>query len=133
VETLSFDQIPEVAHTVSAVLELVSIIIILGALLLAIARAVKWVVKGDSDRAYDAFKRSFGKGLLLGLEVLVAADLLRTVAFEPTWQNLLGLGFLVLVRTFLSWSLEVELEGHWPWQRKRLEAEAADGCSERDG
>jgi hypothetical protein len=57
-----------------------------------------------------------GKALLLGLELMVAADVIRTVTFEPTVANVAVLGSLVLVRTFLSWSMSVELEGQWPWQ-----------------
>jgi len=56
--------------------------------------------------------------LLLGLEFLVAADIIRTVALSPTMQNVVTLGLLVLIRTFLSWALVVEVEGTWPWQRK---------------
>ena len=72
-----------------------------------------------SETSYTYYKHTLGKGLLLGLEVLVAADVIRTVALEPTIQNIIGLGLLVLVRTFLSWSLIVEIEGGWPWQRDR--------------
>ncbi|HMD01787.1 MAG TPA: DUF1622 domain-containing protein, partial [Candidatus Baltobacteraceae bacterium] len=59
------------------------------------------------------------KGLLLGLELLVAADVVRTVALEPTLNNVAILGLLVVVRTFLSWSMAVEMDGCWPWQRGR--------------
>jgi uncharacterized membrane protein len=67
--------------------------------------------------AYEQYKVHLGKALLLGLEFLVAADIIRTVALEPTLQNVVILGLLVVVRTFLSWSLVVEIEGRWPWQR----------------
>jgi uncharacterized membrane protein len=56
---------------------------------------------------------------LLGLEILVAADIIRTVALEATLQSVVVLGLLVLVRTFLSWALVVEIEGRWPWQPER--------------
>ena len=61
------------------------------------------------------YKTQLGKALLLGLELLVAADIIQTVTLERTMQNVLMLAVLVLVRTFLSWSLIVEMEGHWPW------------------
>ena len=64
-----------------------------------------------------------GKGLLLGLEILVAADVIRTVALEPTSENIAALGLLVVVRTFLSWSLVVEVESRWPWQKKYASVE----------
>ena len=65
--------------------------------------------------AYSRYKTQLGKALLLGLELLVAADIIQTVTLERTMQNVLMLAVLVLVRTFLSWSLIVEMEGHWPW------------------
>jgi uncharacterized membrane protein len=66
--------------------------------------------------AYELYKVRLGKALLLGLELLVAADIIRTVALEPTLPNVMILAVLVVVRTFLSWSLVVEMEGHWPWK-----------------
>jgi len=66
--------------------------------------------------AYQDFKTRLVRALLLGLEFLVAADIVRTVALQPTLKNVAILGALVLVRTFLSWSLVVEIEGRWPWQ-----------------
>jgi len=68
--------------------------------------------------AYKHFKDQIGKALLLGLEFLVAADIIRTVALSPTLRNVAMLGVLVLIRTFLSWSLVVEIEGRWPWKPK---------------
>jgi uncharacterized membrane protein len=66
--------------------------------------------------AYVQYKVRLGRALLLGLELLVAADIIRTVALEPTLPNVMILAVLVVVRTFLSWSLIVEMEGHWPWK-----------------
>ncbi len=66
--------------------------------------------------AYVQYKVRLGRALLLGLELLVAADIIRTVALEPTLPNVMILAVLVVVRTFLSWSLVVEMEGHWPWK-----------------
>ena len=67
--------------------------------------------------AYDRYKSQLGRSLLLGLELLVAADIIETVTLDPTMENVLMLAVLVLVRTFLSWSLVVEIEGHWPWTK----------------
>ena len=75
---------------------------------------------GEADRAkavYHHYRQSIGRALLLGLELLVAADIIRTVAIEPTFQNLGVLALLVVIRTFLSWTLEMEISGRWPWQR----------------
>lgn len=67
--------------------------------------------------AYRALRQALGRSILLGLEILVAADIIRTVAIEPTLESLAVLAGIVAIRTFLSFSLEVELEGRWPWQR----------------
>jgi uncharacterized membrane protein len=67
--------------------------------------------------AYEGFRANLGRGILLGLELLVAADIIGTVAVTPSFENLGVLAVIVLIRTFLSFSLEVEIEGRWPWQR----------------
>jgi uncharacterized membrane protein len=72
---------------------------------------------------YDTYKIRIGRSLLLGLEVLVAADIVKTIALELTFASLGVLAGLVLVRTFLSWSLVLEIEGRWPWQRTPRPAE----------
>lgn len=69
------------------------------------------------DDAVAGFRSELGRSILLGLEFLVAADIINTVAVEPTLGSLAVLGGIVLIRTFLSFSLEVEIEGRWPWQR----------------
>jgi uncharacterized membrane protein len=66
--------------------------------------------------ALSALRQDLGRAILLGLEVLVAADIIRTVAFTPTMESVLILAMIVAIRTFLSWSLALELEGRWPWQ-----------------
>ena len=75
---------------------------------------------GWSARTYVVLREAFGGTLLLGLEVLVAADLVRTVAVAPTLDNVLVLGLIVVIRTFLSFSLETEIEGVAPWRRAAL-------------
>lgn len=78
----------------------------------------------------ESFRSALGKDILLGLEFLVAADIIGTVAVHPSYQSLGVLGLLVLIRTFLSFSLEIEIEGHFPWRKtehelRRLQAENA--------
>jgi uncharacterized membrane protein len=73
-------------------------------------------MRHEVPEAYVQYKVRLGRALLLGLELLVAADIIRTVALEPTLPNVMILAVLVVVRTFLSWSLIVEMEGHWPWK-----------------
>ena len=67
---------------------------------------------------YRLFRRQLGRSILLGLELLVAADIIRTVAVTPTVRSVLVLGLIVLIRTFLSFSLELEITGRWPWQKR---------------
>ncbi len=69
--------------------------------------------------SYEKYRVMLGKTLLIGLELLVAADIISTVALDMTLINLALLGGLVVVRTFLGWSLTVETEGHWPWQKAK--------------
>lgn len=71
---------------------------------------------------YDLYKRQVGRTLLLTLELLVASDILITVIFTPSFEHVAILGVLVLIRTFLSWSLGVEIEGRWPWQPRTPDA-----------
>jgi uncharacterized membrane protein len=73
--------------------------------------------RGSRD-VYRTFRQRVGRAILLGLELLVAADIIRTVAVTPTLESVGVLGVIVLIRTILSFSLEVELEGRWPWQPK---------------
>jgi uncharacterized membrane protein len=80
------------------------------------------------DRArggtFKAFRYRLGRAIILGLELLVGADILRTISARPTMTDVAVLGGIVLIRTFLSFSLEVEIEGRWPWQSKGLRTEA---------
>jgi uncharacterized membrane protein len=68
------------------------------------------------EEAFRIVRTVFGRSILLGLEFLVAADIIRTVAVQPSLENVAVLGLIVLIRTFLSFSLEVEIDGRWPWQ-----------------
>jgi len=103
-------------------IEILAVVIIVAAIFVSMARysfrAVLRPEMGKRDR-YRELKTSLGASLLLGLEILVAADIVRTVALEATLQSVAVLGLLVLIRTFLSWALVVEIEGRWPWQPPR--------------
>ncbi len=102
----------------SIFIEIVAVIFIIAAIVSALARYfILYAFRRGLSDHYREFKIRIGRSLLLGLEVLVAADIVRTVALEFTLQSILGLGALVLIRTFLSWALVLEIEGHWPWQR----------------
>jgi uncharacterized membrane protein len=107
-----------------------ALVIVAGVLRVAITRGtIRFLFKLDEPGAYGSYKQQVGRSLLLGLEFLVAGDVVRTVALEPTLLNVSVLGLLVLVRTFLSWSLAVEIEGHWPWQARKVEASHATSHS----
>jgi uncharacterized membrane protein len=102
---------------VALVIEILAVVIIVGAILYAMGHyIVRAAIHPEREELYKQLKVRLGKALLLGLEVLVAADIVRTVALEATLQSVAVLGLLVLIRTFLSWALVVEIEGRWPWQ-----------------
>lgn len=91
------------------------VVMVLGALLAAV-RAAQWVARGQ-DNTYRRFRQQLGRSILLGLELLVAADIIRTVAVTPTLMSVVVLALIVAIRTFLSFSLELEISGRWPWQK----------------
>ncbi|MFN2292574.1 MAG: DUF1622 domain-containing protein [Anaerolineae bacterium] len=98
-------------------IEILAVVIIVVAIFYSMARyLIHAGLRPGTEGAYAGLKISLGRSLLLGLEILVAADIVRTVALEATLQSVLVLGLLVLIRTFLSWALVVEIEGRWPWQ-----------------
>ena len=110
----------EVAHDVSEWIEVVAVTVI--ALTVVVSIAVMFrvaVAGGGAAKSLWVFKQAFSRGVLLGLDLLIAADIIRTVTLDPTLENVAALGLLVVVRTFLSWALVLEAEGRWPWQRRR--------------
>jgi uncharacterized membrane protein len=122
-----FTKIPEklfgLIETAFIFAEGVAVMIIVFALIYGTVRYIVNIFNKDLTprERFRQYKHGLAKSLLLSLEILVAADVIRTVALEPTLSNIAGLGLLVMIRTFLSWSLIVETEGHWPWQPKPLE------------
>jgi uncharacterized membrane protein len=108
----------EAMELVAQTFEAFGALVLLGGLLLALGLAARVLNRsGDGPKAYRVLRQSFGGVILLGIEILVAADLVRTVAVEPTWDNVVILGVIVLIRTVLSFSLEIEMEGVAPWRR----------------
>ena len=98
--------------------EIVGVGTVLVGLLAAFVRGGLVLQEGKgAEPAYRAIRTVFARSILLGLEFLIAADLIRTVAVQPSLENVAVLGLIVLIRTFLSLSLEVEIEGRWPWKR----------------
>ena len=102
---------------VALLIELLAVAIIVAAIAYATWRAASESLKQKRfEEAYAQYKGQLGRSLLLGLEILIAADVIRTVALEPTLSSVTVLGVLIIIRTFLSWSLILEMEGRWPWQ-----------------
>ena len=110
----------QVMEWVSRGFEIWGVAVLLIGFVLGAVRSLSAYLDGRGEAAYDMVRRYFGRSILLGIEVLVAADLIRTVAVDPTMENVLVLGLIVLIRTFLSFSLEIELEGVVPWRRWSL-------------
>jgi uncharacterized membrane protein len=93
-----------------------AVVLVVGIVWSAVLASRAWHAAGGR-RGYQVLRETFGGVLLLGLEILVAADLVRTVAVAPTVRNVAVLGLIVLIRTFLSFSLQVEIDGKLPWRR----------------
>jgi len=104
---------------VSRGIEIAGAVAIVGGLVWSLVAAAFTWREQDGPAAYVKARSTMGRGILLGLEILVAGDIIRTVAVEPTLQNVLVLALIVLIRTFLSFSLEIEIEGTVPWRRAR--------------
>lgn len=103
-------------------LELGGVAIIIGGVLVAAALFVRSGLRGEGwQSAYQACRSNLGRGILLGLELLVGADIISTITAPITYESVALLGGIVLIRTFLSFSLETEIEGCWPWQRAARE------------
>lgn len=99
--------------------EILGVATLIGGITVALATGGLRLVRGRSPQdAYQAVRTVVARTILLGLEFLVAADIVRTVAVQPSLKNVAVLGLIVLIRTFLSFSLEVELDGRWPWARR---------------
>ena len=106
-----------IIEQVGEIVDVVGVVAIVIGVVYATADAA---LRGLSRRGpvYTRFRRVLGRAILLGLELLVAADIIKTVAVTPTLESVLVLGIIVLIRTFLSFSLELEITGRWPWQKR---------------
>lgn len=94
------------------------LVIVVGALIVTAVFIYKMSRGSELAAAYRLYRQGLGRAILLGLEFLVAGDIIRTVAISPTFRSVGVLAAIVLVRTFLSFALEVELDGRWPWQKR---------------
>lgn len=109
----------EIAKAFSEWIELAAIGVIVMTVVVAAVVGVRTALSSTTTVGLSAFKLALAKGLIAGLDLLIAADVIRTVTLDQTLENVLVLGLLVLVRIILTWSLIVETEGRWPWQSRR--------------
>jgi uncharacterized membrane protein len=117
------EQIHSFVDQIAKALELAGVAIIVGGILLATLSFVRDGTRsGDWQSAYPNYRSNIGRGILLGLELLVGADIIATITAPLTIMSVGLLGGIVLIRTFLSFSLETEIEGCWPWQRAAKDA-----------
>ena len=123
----------EIARHISEWIEIVAIAVIVVAVVIAFFSGLRAWRAISAEAGIEAIKQQVGRGLLLGLDLLIAADIIRTVTLEPTLENVTALGVLVVVRTFLAWSLVVELEGRWPWQLGRRTQTGSTGPTDSSG
>lgn len=109
------DSFKTTIEDVAKVIDAAGVAVIIVGFLIATAQYADRVLKRAAD-AYRGYRQGIGRSILLGLELLVAADIIRTVAISPSFRGVGVLAIIVAVRTFLSFTLEVELTGRWPWQ-----------------
>lgn len=109
----------EIMETVGKTVDAAGVIaIVIGAVIATIIAAGALLRRRTEDDVYHSYRKRLGRSILLGLELLVAADIIRTVAVSPTFESIGVLALIVLIRTFLSFSLELEITGRWPWQKE---------------
>ncbi len=123
----SVESLTPLFELVGIVFDAFGVLVILVGVVLATVRFVRRSTGSLADDAqmsdpYQRYKVDIGLSLLLGLEILVAADIIKTVALEPNFVSVGVLGLLVVVRTFLGWTLTLEIEGRWPWQKSHAES-----------
>ncbi len=108
-------------HWTTRTIEIAGIAVIVLGIAWATVRYLVQRASADGSGTFHSYRADVGRAILLGLEFLVAADIINTVAIEPTMQSVAVLAGIVIIRTFLSFSLEVEIEGRWPWQERRTD------------
>jgi uncharacterized membrane protein len=121
----------EIIFIVSEVIDFVGVIIIALGALMGVILCVRDLLRQErAVNAYSHLRTFLGRSLLLGLEFLVAGDIIKTVAIEPTFDSVIVLAIIVLVRTVLSLSIDVEIDGRWPWQAAQ-QARVAEASLDR--
>src|SRR5215470_11470440 len=114
----SYDEV--ISEVVKVVEAFGAAIMVLGGLAAFFAFAFRTPLAETAHGSYVALRRNLGRSILLGLEVLIVADIIRTIIVDPTLESVAVLGAIVVIRILLSFSLEVEIDGVWPWRRDQL-------------
>jgi uncharacterized membrane protein len=115
-EVTMVEQILGLLEQAGGAISLVGVLVIAGGFLLAAGRYVADIRRLDVEKNFGRFKVGLGHALLLGLEILVLADIIETITVKQTFSSLFILAGIVIIRTIVSWTLTLEVEGHWPWQ-----------------
>lgn len=110
------EQILGLLEKAGGAISLVGVLVIAGGFLFAAGRYVADIRRLDVEKNFGLFKVGLGRALLLGLEILVLADIIETITVKQTFSSLFILAGIVIIRTIVSWTLTLEVEGHWPWQ-----------------
>ncbi|MFC7067636.1 DUF1622 domain-containing protein [Brucella rhizosphaerae] len=117
--------IAPILEPMASALEFFGVAVILIGVAVATLGYLKDVFILSGENAYTRYRANLGRGILLGLEILIGADIIATIISPLTWESVGLLGLIVLIRTFLSFSLEAEIDGEWPWKRRRRERNIA--------
>ena len=107
----------EIISIAGYAIEAVGVLVVVIGSFLSVITFIQSYRKLPEDVAYSAFRRQLGRSIILGLEFLIAGDIIRTVVVADTLENVAVLGIIILIRTFLSVTLHLEAEGRWPWQQ----------------
>ena len=118
------------SHNVENVVQVVEgigvAVLVLGGLLVLIHSGVLYLIPARRARAYHYFRKHLGRVILLGLEILIIADIIRTVIVDQSFESVAVLATIVLVRIVLSWSLAIEIDGVWPWRKRSLASDSKE-------
>ena len=109
-------------HWIASIVEVLGVAVIIGGVIAASVWSAQQMYRGEWHSAFRSYRANLGRGILLGLEFLIAADIIGMVAIVPTLERLVVLGLIIVIRTFLSFSLQIEIDGRLPWRRERAEA-----------
>lgn len=116
-------ELEAIIEAIGLAIDVLGTAVIIGGAVLATILVIARIRSGAPfEEAYGFYRRALGRAIILGLEFMVAGDIIRTVVVAPTIESVAVLGVIVLIRTFLSFSLEIELQGRLPWRRAREEA-----------